>query len=284
MKSLHKRTSATTAPSLRSTAVRHPAALPVVSEQGNGHHQLPPSPPVATAQAHYDSGSRFDSGVRYVGAPADTSPSAPVAKVKMDLKGRTDEDLDFFVGNHIELITGNADFTAPQPLPADLLAAYTLYETKLVALQQIRDLAKQATTEKDQARKALTDLMIIRGAYVQQASGGNASKILGVGFNIVSPRTPCGPLMPPSNLRSYLGEVPGVMELRWEGVKGARGYLVQSSPDVMPRQFSLLQGCSMTRLLLENLIVGETRVFRIATQGPNNVQSPWSVELIRTIG
>ena len=87
--------------------------------------------------------------------------------------------------------------------------------------------------------------------------------------------------MPPGNLRSYLGEVPGVMELRWDGAEGAHSYLVECSPDVMPRQFALAKGCSQTKLLLENLTVGQIYVFRVATQGAKNAQSPWSMELIR---
>lgn len=286
MKSLHKHRPAASASAPSTSAVRNPAALPVPSEQGNGHGRIPPTPPTATVPARYDAGDRYGSGIRYVvGDPVSTSPSAPVAKVKMDLKRRTDEDLDFFVGNHIALITGNADFTDQQPLPADLLAAYTLYETKLVALQQIRELAKQATLEKDQAKTALIDLMVARGAYVQTASGGNAAKIVSVGLGVASTsRTPTGPLMPPTNLRSFLGEVPGVMELRWDGVDGARGYIVQCSPDVLPREFASIKNCSKTRLLLENLTVGDTLVFRFAAQGGSTGQSPWSAELIRTVG
>jgi len=86
-----------------------------------------------------------------------------------------------------------------------------------------------------------------------------------------------------SNLRSYLGEVPGMLELRWDAAEGAHGYIVEVSSNVMPRQFSLLRSCSKTKLLLENLTLGETYVFRIATQGANNALSLWSVELIRGV-
>ena len=50
-------------------------------------------------------------------------------------------------------------------------------------------------------------------------------------------------------------------------VHAAHSYILQCSPDVMPRQFALVKGCSQTKLLLENLTIGDTLVFRVATQG-----------------
>ena len=280
MKSMHKRSTspeAAPAPSLPTADATSPV-LPAANLPGNANTRL------QAFQARYDAGGKFDSGLRYVVNAADTTPAAPVAKVKMELRSRDDENLDYFVGNHIDLITGNPNYLNQQPPPADLLAAFNLYETKLVAHQQMRDLAKQATLEKDQARKALEDLMVRRGAYVQEASAGNPSKILAVGLDVASPRTPMGPLTPPTNLRTFLGEFPGMMELRWEGSDGARAFLVQCSPDVMPRQFSNFKSTTKRSLGMENLTVGDTLVFRVAAQGGSTGESPWSAEVIRTVG
>lgn len=243
--------------------------------------QVQPNGPQPNAP-HYGDGSRYGQAY-YALSATDPEPTPPVAKVKQELKTRTDENLAAYVGDHIAMITGNAAFPSPQPLPADLAALLATFQTKLAAATQARLAAKEATTLKDQARKELIDAMINRGAYVQTTSNGNAALIESVGMAVVNPRAPIGPLPPPLNLRVLLNGVPGVAELRWDGVPDAVRYVVQCSPNVMPRQFTQVAITGKTRLLLEDLTLGEVCVFRAASIGGSTGQSPWSTEAIRGI-
>jgi hypothetical protein len=204
-----------------------------------------------------------------------------LAKVKLEMSTRTDSDLASWVGDHITLITGNTAFPTPQPLPADLAAALAEFQSLRTAQTLALAAARTATTSKDMARKTLEDLMTGRGAYVQTTSAGNAALIEGVGLGVKNPRTPVGPLAPPINIRIDLNGVPGVMKMRWEAVPYARGYLVQCSEDVTPRVWSQIKNTSKTTLQLENMEVGKTYIFRLASQGGSTGQSPWSAEVIR---
>ena len=232
---------------------------------------------------HYNQGLRYGTpGLRYaVGDETPPEPSAALAKVKLEMATRPDSDLVSWITNHITLITGNASFPSPQPLPADLAAALTDFQTRLAAQVEALAVAKTATTSKDFSRKTLEDLMTGRGSYVQTASAGNAALIEGVGLGVKNPRTPVGPLAPPINIRIDLNGVPGVMKMRWDSVAYARGYLVQCSEDVQPRVWSQIKNTSKCSLQLENMEVGKTYVFRLASQGGSTGQSPWSAEVIR---
>lgn len=210
-----------------------------------------------------------------------TVPTPPVAKVKMNLKEKTDAELASYVGNHLELSEENPNFSDLQPTDEEMAEALALYKTTLKDWLAIRSLARKSTLAKKQARKTLEKLMVARGASVQCASGGNPAKIKSIGLGVVSRPTPVGVLPPPGNLQATLGRVLGVMKLSWNGVPGARGYLVEWSLDVQPRQFVLLRSCSRTSLRLENLSAGTTYVFRFATLGGSKGQSVWSPELIR---
>jgi hypothetical protein len=211
-------------------------------------------------------------------------PTAPISKVKMNLTKRTDLEFLAFVGSHLAKMVDNPNFEEPQPPEDDMDASFELYREKLQILQELRALAIAATTAKDQAREALTAKMVARGAYIQTASKGNPAKILSAALDVVSDRRPIGALPPPTNIRAYLGEFPGIMLLRWDGVEDARGYLVEYSLDEEVRVFRLLASTSKTSLRLENLTVGQRLVFRLATQGGKTGQSPWSTEMIRTVG
>lgn len=237
-----------------------------------------------TAPSRYDANLHYDTQARYYVQDSTLPALSPqVSKVKMELSRRTDLGLSAFVTNHISLIAGKPAFANPSPAPAALLTALTDFEQALTDQQVARDMFKAATTVKDIARKTLEDLMIARGAYVQTASGGNAMLIENVGLDVRNNPSPVGPLAPPININAELNGVAGLLKLRWKPVKDARGYLVQCSPDVMPREFTQIKNTSKASLTLENLTLGETLVFRIASQGGSTGQSPWSAEVIRGV-
>lgn len=252
------------------------------NQKANGHSNGTKAVAPLASTPHYDDGGRYDSGLRY--AVTDTpSPPAPSlqSKVKLDLKLRTDADLMAFVNRHITMITGNTDFPSPQPLPADLAAALADFEDRLAQQTQALAQAKVATTAKDYARKLLEDLMVARGAYVQTTSGGNGVLIESTGLEIKNPPSPVGVLLPPENIRIELNGSPGMMKLRWDPVPRSRGYLVQCSEDVQPREWSQVKNSGKASLELQNMEVGKTYVFRIATSGGSSGQSDWSPEVKR---
>jgi len=229
---------------------------------------------------HYGDGTTFDSGARYALTDPVTPPVSDGAKVKMDLSSRNNNNLQAFVGNHITQMTGNLNFTDPQPPAPTLLTLYTTFQTALSTWMSAETALRDAISARDAARAALIEGMQSRGAYVQTASNGNRNVILSSGLEVRNAPTPVGQLPPPGNLRAELNGTAGVMKLQWDVVPYATGYLLECSPDVTLRQFSVLSNTRKTKAE-KQLATGETYVFRVAASGGSTGQSYYSAEIVR---
>src|SRR5436190_24099499 len=106
--------------------------------------------------ALYDS-SVFDSGIRYDEAQAPPRRKT-MAKAKLELKKKTDQELLAFTQAHKAAMTGNANFTTPLPAPAAYDTAITNFTNALAALTAARTAASTAMTNKENARTALEAL------------------------------------------------------------------------------------------------------------------------------
>ena len=176
--------------------------------------------------ANYDSGATYDSGVSYDQAGF-INRSKNMSKVKLELKKKTDNDLGTFAGDHIAKMTGNANFTTPDPSSTDFLALKTTYDTALSASIAAQLSAKEKTAVKDTARLALEAGLTARGKYVELKSGGDKAKILSSGFDVAGARTPTAVPNPVANLSLTAGDNAGELDLQWDPTPGANRYEVQ---------------------------------------------------------
>ena len=241
--------------------------------------EAPPTAALAS-QPRYGE-AHYDSGVRYA-IQNEVVPENQGAKVKLDLRQRTDTGIAQFSLDHITAMTGNTNFPTPNPSAPDFLAALTAFQTAYSAAETAKAAAKQAVSAKDEARAYLELLLSQRGNYVQIASNGNAPVILSAAFPVKNPPTTVGELPPPINLLITLNGTPGVMHLSWAGVAYARSYVIQCSPaDTMEREWSPFKTSSSTKLKIDELVLGKIYAFRIAAVGGSTGQSDWSAEVVR---
>lgn len=241
--------------------------------------RAPGAKPAATAlpTGRYNQGHRYGT-IRYaVGNPL--PPVDEGAKVKMGLTKKTTNQLIPYIQNHIEMMTGNPNFTTPQPLAADLLALFNTYQEAALAVINLEAALKDAVALRDQLRGDLTGAMNVRASYVQQTSNGNRQVILSSGLGAKNPPTPVNSLTAPTNLRVDLNGEAGLMKIRWDTVPHAKTYALQCSRDVTPRVWEPLDSGTKT-LVTKTLEVGVTYVFRVAAIGKPG-QSNWSPEVIR---
>ncbi len=225
----------------------------------------------------YGSGSRYGA-IRYT--VGDTVvPINEGAKVKMELATKNNNQLIPYIQNHIEMMTGNPIYTAPQPPAVDFLAQFNLYQTAALAAINAEAAWKDAIALRDQMRSDMTAMMNMRGAYIQEASNGNRQAILSSGLGVKNPPTYVTTLSAPTNLRVDLNGEAGMMKIRWDGVPNALTYVLQCSRDVTPRVWEQISSTTKTQVT-KTLEVGVTYAFRVAANGTPG-QSNWSPETIR---
>lgn len=235
--------------------------------------------PLAPHQPRYgDQVSRYGQ-VNYVTTDPVELPPTDGARVKMDLSRRNNDNLGMFVGTHLTRMTGNLNFTDPSPLPAEMLAAYTAFQQKCASTSAAYAAYLDEVAGRDESRVFLETMMRRRAAYVQDTSNGNRQVILSSGLEVNNSPVPVGVLPPPTMLHAELNGTAGVIRLTWIPIARARGYLVQCSRDVTPRVWEL-EGSTGKARFEKQFVLGETYVFRVATQGTNGL-SYWSPEIIR---
>jgi hypothetical protein len=214
--------------------------------------------------------------------PAHTGPKA---KVKLDLRGKTDGELGEFAKVHSQMMHDNPDFPFPIPSEDQFDAIAARYQQMLIAALTVQSLARQVTAALDTARTDIQNALRTRGNYVQIASDGIPSKILSTGLAICADATPTGQLEPPQNLIATPTRTSGQLIFTWNAVEGARTYLLQQSDaSATERSWVSLPPNSERKLTLSNLPIGQRLAYRIATIGGSTGQSDWSPEIVRMVG
>jgi len=124
-------------------------------------------------------------------------------------------------------MTGNANFTTPDPTLVALGDGADALETAYNLAQGARELAKQKTDIQNAANAAANALLTAEGAYVQNKSGGNPVIIQSAGMDVRADGAPIGDLPGPANLSASEGDHDGEIDIHWNRVKGAKSYVVQ---------------------------------------------------------
>ena len=208
-------------------------------------------------------------------------PPSDGAKVKLDLSSRNNDNLMAFATQHDADMKDNPNFPTPLPPAPDFEATMSAFGQAIINWMSARSAANAASSALAEARASLETALNHRGSYVQIASNGNATVIQSAGFAVRNPRTPSAPLDAPVGLAVDLNGVTGLMMVTWEADPAAKGYLVQCSEDVTPRQWQVQPRVSVARMPFSDMVVGRTYVFQVAALGGATGQSPWSPEVIR---
>ena len=212
--------------------------------------------------ANYDSGPTvtYDSALTYDQAVFSNTPKK-MSKVKLQLKAKTDTGLKTFAEDHITKMTGNANYTTPDPSAADFLILKNDYGTALAEAIAAQALAKEKTALKDAKRLALETGLTLRGKYVDLKSGGDKVKILSAGFDVAEDRTPTTLPEPVGNLALTAGDSAGEIDAQWDAVSGARTYHVETSPDpITPTSWTRQKDVTKSKTIILGLTSG-TRVW-----------------------
>jgi len=151
-----------------------------------------------------------------------------MAKVKLDLKGRTDHEIITLARTMVTSMTGNPDYTTPNPPLASITAAADTGEAGINDALVKEQEAVEFVEKKDDAIEALSNLLTLSGNYIQLASGGDEAKILGAGVEVQSTGSPKA--VPPKieNVKLTQGDDAGEVDIMWKSqVKLINNYSIR---------------------------------------------------------
>ena len=227
--------------------------------------------------ANYDTaGLTYDSGVFY----DDVFPPQPrknrMSQISLNLSKLNTAGLLQAANNIKTAMTGNANFTTPNPtltaigtLITGLTTANNTYESSVIT-------AGQNLTLRDDAAQALINGLVALQGYVQSVTGGDAAKIQSAGMGVKSARGSSTTPDMVSNLSITSGDNAGELDLQWDTVAGTRTYEVQISPDPMTAtSFTSQPSVTKSKAIITGLTSGTRAWVRVRAVNAAG-QGAWS--------
>lgn len=151
--------------------------------------------------------------------------------VKLGLKFLNVLALIAFARLIVTKMTGNANFTTPDPALADITAAADKLEGSKQAVDAAKSTLAQRVATQDTDESALQELLTNEGKYVDIKASGDKAKIESAGMPVADEATPVGEMPQVSDLSLTHGDSPGEVDAQWHPVKKRKNYTVQVTTD-----------------------------------------------------
>jgi hypothetical protein len=228
--------------------------------------------------AYYDDPvARYDAGLRYDDSPApQPKGTKKMAKVKLGLDRMSPQEVTDLATRIVTMMTGNANFTTPNPTLASITTQKTTTSTSITAQETAKATAEAATITRDTNLAALKAALSQLAAYVENASGGDAAKIESAGMSVRADSTvPVGPMGQVLDLVLSAGDFEGTLDAMWQPVRGAKSYEIQVSPDP-PSTWTQKMASGKSSATVPGLASATKLWVRVRAVGASNQAGPWS--------
>ena len=200
-----------------------------------------------------------------------------MSKPKLGLQNKTPDEIVAMTNVIITAMTGNANFTTPNPTLASVTTLKTTAATKIAAYNSSLAATDTALADRDAAIAALSNALTLLAAYVENASGGDAVKIESAGMDVRNPATPIGPMPQVQNLVVEASEFEGKVDVSWAPPRGAICFELQSSEDPnTPASWVLKDVSARSATSLNSFASGSKVWVRVRAVGAENNKGPWS--------
>jgi hypothetical protein len=191
-----------------------------------------------------------------------------MALVKVGISNMSDPDKIQFARQIVTQMTGNTNFTTPTPALVSITTAADDLETAYNDAQTAAAAAKTATSVQADKSEALDLLLMQEGNYVENASGGDQSKIESSGFDVRNvPAGPIGALPAPANVEVTPHDIPGTVNMVWEKVRGAKSYTVERAVDAPTLNWTTALNSTKTKTVVNTMVSGTKYWFRVSAIG-----------------
>lgn len=137
--------------------------------------------------------------------------------------------------HYVTSMTGNANFTTPNPTLASVTTAVNALET---AADNADGGGTEQTTIMHEKETIVDTALTKLGAYVEGIANDDptdaASVVLSAGMDLKKPAAPVGPVAAPQNLRTDFGAQPGQIKLRCKKPAGATALIWEMMAGASP--------------------------------------------------
>jgi len=197
------------------------------------------------------------------------------SKVSKDLSTSryADSDLTVKTGHIVEKMTGNINFTEPEPALANVTAANNAF---VLSIAKAQNGSKEDTVIKNNCRTVLETILKSEADYVQRISNGDEAIILSSGFDVNRRPGTVGQLDKPTNLTLMPGNNHGTLWFSCDVVANASFYVIEYTEGPVTADSVWIQTTTTKhKLLIEALTSGKQYFFRVAGGGsdPSRVWS-----------
>jgi hypothetical protein len=206
-----------------------------------------------------------------------------MAKVKLGLDRLTREEKIALTITVKTAMTGNANFTTPNPPLATLGTDITAAQTKLAAYNSLVAQTQAALADLDATIATMCTHLTQEGAYVENASGGDPVKIETAGMSVRATAAPVG-VSQVLNLVVTAGDDEGTLDAAWDADRGANSYEIHTSVDpVTPSSWAFKMIASKSSATLNGMTSGAKMWVRVRSIGANNTTGTWSDPATKTV-
>jgi len=197
--------------------------------------------------------------------------------MKLDQK-TLDQKLDYTTMLGANLTTHVADYASPPYTQAQLDAKVAAINAKKLEISAAQSALEAKLTDLDNLEVDLDAMLIGEGKFIDDKSGGVASKILELGVEVQATMTP--PTTPDKvqNVRMMPGDNAGEVKVASKPNPRAKSYKHEISTDPTKPELWSLKDCSPgCRHTLKSLSSGQKIYHRMCAIGKKNTgDGPWS--------
>jgi len=163
-------------------------------------------------------------------------------------------------------MTGNPNFSTPNPAIADVTAAR---EALVLAVAQATSRATADIAVRNEFSAVLRTLLVNLARYVNNVAGGDVDKAVSSGFELAATPEPSTHLAAPQKLNARVSAFEGCVDLSWKPVDDARMYHVYvCDGDIEdPSKWKMVTVSSRTRTRVSGLLPGKFYSFRVTALG-----------------
>jgi len=174
----------------------------------------------------------------------------------------------------VDRMSGNPAFPNPVPALSDVTDAVTALRKAMVAAL---DGGKTATAIRNKCQRDLKKLLDQLAGYVVSLAEGNELAILSSGFEVRKPSKPAPEPPMPTDLRAYITDHTGRVDLSWAPVDPALTYHIQwsASETTDEKAWQLVAVSTRSSARITGLPSGQVAYFRVAGIGTKGM-GPWS--------